>query len=99
MRATPHWSAVEGSVVFPIFAEERPTDTKGPTDGTDRATEPEGESGLARQIEAALSNWDGRRPVPRAGIQNNRGEGRPEGAALPRLHGSRRRRRPLRAAR
>lgn len=46
--------AVEGSVVFPIFAEERPTDTKGPTDFNDLQLL-EGESAVARQIEAALS--------------------------------------------
>lgn len=46
--------AVEGSVVFPVFTEERPTDTKGPTDFNDLHLL-EGEQAVARQIEAALS--------------------------------------------
>lgn len=46
--------AVEGSVVFPVFADERPTETKGPTDFNDLHLL-EGESAVARQIEAALS--------------------------------------------
>jgi putative DNA primase/helicase len=56
--------AVDGGVVFPVFAEERPTDKKGPTDFNDLHLL-EGQQAVARQIEAALTalQW---RPTPAA---------------------------------
>lgn len=46
--------AVEGEVVFPVFADDRPTDTKGPTDFNDLHLL-EGQHVVARQIEATLT--------------------------------------------
>ncbi len=46
--------AVDGSVVFPVFAAERPTDTKGPTDFNDLHLA-EGLQAVSRQIEKALA--------------------------------------------
>ena len=46
--------AVEGEVVFPVFTDERPTDTKGPTDFNDLHLL-EGRHVVAKQIEATLT--------------------------------------------
>jgi putative DNA primase/helicase len=59
--------AVEGRVVWPEFAAERPADTKGPTDFNDLHLL-EGLTAVSRQVEAAL-DAHGWRPTPaRAGV-------------------------------
>lgn len=46
--------AVDGSVIAPVFAEERPTDHKGPTDFNDLHLL-EGQTAVTKQIEAHLT--------------------------------------------
>ena len=71
--------AVEGEVVFPVFAEERPVDRKGPTDFNDLHLL-EGQHAVARQIEARLSalQWSAGNP-PRAGQASEGGGDKPAG--------------------
>lgn len=53
-HATNAALAVEGSVIAPVFADERPTDHKGPTDFNDLQML-EGQSAVTKQLEAHLT--------------------------------------------
>lgn len=74
--------AVDGQVVFPVFKDERPTESKGPTDFNDLNLL-EGLDAVAKQIEAAITayGWAVSR-APRAGSeQPGGGENRMRRAA------------------
>lgn len=73
--------AVEGSVIAPVFAEERPTDHKGPTDFNDLHLL-EGQTAVTKQIEAHLTvlGWS-LATAPRGG-SSQPGEGRPPNHAV-----------------
>lgn len=67
--------AVEGEVVFPIFADERPTETKGPTDFNDLHML-EGQHVVAAQVEATLTalGWSASRAARGSAGQPGGGE-------------------------
>jgi len=64
--------AVEGEVVFPVFADERPTDRKGPTDFNDLHLL-EGLPTVAKQIEATLTALGWSPSAPRASVSKTGG--------------------------
>jgi len=72
-HATNAALAVEGSVIAPVFADERPTDHKGPTDFNDLQLL-EGQSAVTKQLEAHLTalGWS-LAAAPRGGLAKQGG--------------------------
>lgn len=69
--------AVDGAVVAPVFAAERPTDHKGPTDFNDLAAL-EGEAVVRAQVEAAIRSkgWNVSAPAARGASIEGAGNAR-----------------------
>lgn len=69
--------AVDGGLVFPIFKDERPVDSKGPTDFNDLHLL-EGIDAVARQVESSLSalGWSATPPSRATSAKKGGGESR-----------------------